>query len=72
MIEACEQGLGIAYLPKSSFNHALEEGKLIPVLEPFWGKGTSSWIVYQNRRFLPQKARMAIDYLVSYFADWQE
>ena len=72
VIEACEQGLGIAYLPKSSFNHALEEGKLIPVLEQFWGKGSSSWIVHQNRRFLPQKARMAIDYLVSYFADWQE
>ena len=72
VIEACEQGLGIAYLPKSSFNYAIEEGKLIPVLEPFWGKGSSSWIVYQNRRFLPQKARMAIDYLVSYFADWQE
>ncbi|EGA68394.1 transcriptional Regulator [Vibrio sinaloensis DSM 21326] len=72
VIQACEQGLGIVYLPKSSFNGALEQGRLQPVLEPFWGRGTSSWIVYQNRRFLPLRARMAIDFLVNHFANWQE
>lgn len=72
VIQACEQGLGIAYLPKSSFSGAIESGKLVPVLKPYWGKGTSSWIVYQNRRFLPQRARMAIDYLLAHFANWQE
>ncbi|MGV2840914.1 LysR substrate-binding domain-containing protein, partial [Vibrio cyclitrophicus] len=72
VIKACEQGLGIVYLPKSSFNGALAYGKLVPVLEEYWGAGTSSWIVYQNRRFLPQRARLAIDFLVSYFSDWQE
>lgn len=72
LLHACEEGLGIAYLPRSSFGDALSTGKLIPVLEPYWGKGSSSWIVYQNRRFLPVRARMAIDNLVNYFADWQE
>lgn len=72
LLQACEEGLGIAYLPRSSFGDALSNGKLTPVLEPYWGSGSSSWIVYQNRRFLPVRARMAIDYLVSYFADWQE
>lgn len=71
VIEACEQGLGISYLPKSSFNDALEAGNLVPVLESYWGRGTSSWIVYQNRRFLPQRARVAIDYLIEHFAHWQ-
>ncbi len=69
-ISACEQGLGIAYMPKSSLSKGLESGSLIPVLEDFWGRGSSSWIVYQNQRFLPLRARLAIDYLVKYFSDW--
>ncbi|MCR8924027.1 LysR family transcriptional regulator [Dasania sp. GY-MA-18] len=72
VVQACEQGLGIAYMPKSSFIRPIELGKLKPVLEPFWSKGASSWIVYQNRRFLPMRARLAIDYLLQHFADWQE
>lgn len=72
IVKACEQGLGIAYMPKSSFVDAVACGKLQPVLQPFWGKGAGSWIVYQNRRFLPMRARLAIDYLVDHFKDWQE
>ncbi len=72
VVNACEQGLGIAYMPKMSFVQAIENGKLVPVLEPFWAKGVSSWIVYQNRQFLPIRARLAIDFLVDYFADWKE
>lgn len=72
VIKACEQGLGIAYLPKSSFREAFESDTLVPVLTPFWGKGSSSWIVYQNRRFLPMRARLAIDFLISYFSNWEE
>lgn len=72
VIAAAEQGLGIAYLPKSSFITSLEKGTLTPVLAPFWTSGLTSWIVYQNRRFLPLRARMAIDHLLAHFADWQE
>lgn len=72
VIAAAEQGLGIAYLPKSSFISPLEKGSLTPVLNPFWTRGLTSWIVYQNRRFLPMRARMAIDYLIAHFKDWQE
>lgn len=71
-IAACEQGLGIAYMPKSSLAKGIESGTLIPILQDFWGPGNSSWIVYQNQRFLPLRARLAIDYLVSYFADWAQ
>ena len=69
---AAERGLGIAYMPKSSFKAAVEQGRLVPVLESYWGKGSNSWIVYQNKRFLPLRARLAIDYLVQHFADWAE
>lgn len=72
VLSACEQGLGIAYMPKTSFSHSIKQGLLIPVLEPFWSQGSSSWIVYQNRRFLPMRARLAIDYLVQHFANWKE
>ncbi|TQV88738.1 LysR family transcriptional regulator [Aliikangiella coralliicola] len=72
VVAACEQGLGIAYMPKSSFITSIERGKLTPVLEPYWRNDASSWIVYQNRRYLPMRARLAIDYLVQHFADWQE
>jgi DNA-binding transcriptional LysR family regulator len=72
VVKACESGLGIAYMPKSTFTKPLELGLLSPVLEPFWSTGSSSWIVYQNRRFLPMRARLAIDYLLRHFAHWQE
>lgn len=72
VVMACEKGFGIAYMPRTSFLGALQRNTLVPILEPFWSKGATSWIVYQNKRFLPMRARMAIDYLIKYFADWQE
>ena len=72
VVKACEQGLGIAYMPRSSFTESIGHGLLTPVLEPYWNKGSSSWIVYQNRRFLPTRARMAIDYLITHFSGWKE
>lgn len=72
VLDACEKGLGIAYMPKSTFTRAIQEKRLLPVLESYWGRGSSSWIVYQNRRFMPLRARLAIDFLVQYFANWEE
>lgn len=72
VVEACEHSLGIAYLPRSTFKKAIESGRLITVLEPFWGKGKSSWIVYQNRQFLPLRARLAINHLVEHFSHWRD
>jgi len=72
VVDACEKGLGIAYMPKSNFAESIKLGKLIPVLKPFWSESSISWIVYQNRQFLPMRARLAIDYLVEHFAERQE
>ena len=71
VLAACIKGLGVAYMPKSTFVHAIERELLVPILKPYWGQGTNSWIVYPNKRFMPLKARLAIDYLVDYFAKWQ-
>jgi len=72
VLGACKKGLGVAYMPKSTFKEAVESEQLVPILEPFWGQGTSSWIVYQNKRFMPLRVRLAIDFLVQHFADWDE
>lgn len=72
LVAACVAGLGIAYMPKSNLATMVDEGALVSVLEPFWFQEINSWVVYPNRRFLPARARLAIDYLLQYFADWQE
>lgn len=72
VVLACERGLGIAYLPRSSFGNALKGGSVVPVLEPFWNREIATWIVYANRNFLPAKARLAINFLLEKFEHWQE
>lgn len=72
VLDACNNGLGVAYMPKNTFKSALGRQQLVPILEPFWGGGTSSWIIYQNKRFMPLRVRLAIDFLVQHFADWDE
>lgn len=69
VVNACEQGLGIAYMPQHNFLSPVKQGNLTPILNSFWRTDSHSWIVYQNRRFLPMKARLAIDYLLEYFAN---
>ena len=72
VFDACKKGLGVAYMPKSTFTGAVESEQLVPILEPFWGQGTSSWIVYHNKQFMPLRVRLAIDFLVQHFANWDE
>ncbi len=69
-LDACKNGLGIAYLPKSTFSEALALNQVTPILEPYWGKGSSSWIVYQNKQYMPMRVRLAIDFLTQYFSKW--
>jgi len=65
--EACEQGLGIAYMPESTFTESIEQQKLVPLLDSYCIKGATSWIVYQNKQFMPLRARLAIDFLIEKF-----
>lgn len=68
VVHACEQGLGIAYMPQHNFLDSVQQGRLIPVLQPFWRSESYSWVVYQDRRFLPMRARLAIDHLIAHFS----
>ena len=72
VVDACVKGFGIAYLPQSSLGIHFKNGDLVPILEDYWSKEINSWIVYQKKSFLPIRTRLAIDFLVEYFQDWEE
>ncbi|MBX2848037.1 MAG: LysR family transcriptional regulator [Acidiferrobacterales bacterium] len=67
VLRACKSGMGICYMPRTSFADAFETGELKPVLEGHWKNRGATWIVYANRKYLPARARLAIDYLVAHF-----
>lgn len=69
VVNACEQGLGIAYMPQHNFLQSVKDAQLVPILNTFWRTDSHSWVVYQNRRFLPMRARLAIDYLLAHFSE---
>jgi DNA-binding transcriptional LysR family regulator len=72
IVEACRRGMGIAYIQRSNFGSALRDAQLAVTLEPYWATGTTSWIVYPSRKYLPIRARLAVDYLLDRFRDWKE
>jgi DNA-binding transcriptional LysR family regulator len=72
VLKACEQGLGIAYMPESTFTQSVKQNKLTAILTPYCLTDATSWIVYQNKQFMPLRARLAIDFLLQYFANWDE
>lgn len=69
---ACVAGLGIAYMPKSSYHELLADGSLVPVLEPYWTKDIGTWLLYANRRHQPARVRLAVEFLIKRFRGWQE
>ena len=72
LIKACQLGLGITYMPVSSLGDAFNDGSLQTVLEPYSTKDITTWIVYANRKYLPSRARLAVNFLLEYFKDWEE
>lgn len=71
LVAACRVGYGIAYLPRSSYGGALDDGSLVPVLENYSANNTS-WIVYPKQKHLTARASAAIAFLVDNFSDWGE
>ena len=71
IVEACRRGVGIAYLQRENFGSSLRDGELVPTLEPYWTSEMTSWIVYPNRKYLPARARRAVDFLLERFRDWR-
>ncbi|SNS48174.1 LysR family transcriptional regulator [Tropicimonas sediminicola] len=62
---ACElavNGQGIAYGPKFALHEAIEDGRLVPLLEDYAGEVSPISAVYLEGRTLPRKLRALIDF----------
>lgn len=72
LTHACLAGLGIAYMPSTSYRDAIEDGRLVPILKPYWTKGIGTWLLYANRRHMPPRVRLAVQFLTERFKNWTE
>ncbi|WP_394131912.1 LysR family transcriptional regulator [Shewanella maritima] len=62
-------GHGITIQPTFIIWRALNSGKLVPLLPDYQLHETKAYVVYPSTRYLPQKSRLLIDFLVDYFGD---
>ncbi|VAW06009.1 Transcriptional regulator, LysR family [hydrothermal vent metagenome] len=60
VLNACEAGLGIAYMASTGFGDQFETGALVPVLSRFWRTEKSVYMIYEDKRFLPERVRLAM------------
>lgn len=65
---AAEQGFGIAYTPIENLQELIEAKQLHRILEGFEDQSRSQWIIYPERRLVPRRVRMAIEFLLDAFA----
>ena len=63
---ACK-GLGLVYLSTFYINEPVEKGLLVPVLQDFIVDDVATWLVYPNKRYLPNRVRLLINFLTSHF-----
>ncbi len=60
-------GIGVARVPLFAVARALEEGRLVALLEAFEISGLTVNAVYPHRRHLSAKVRVFVDFLVGWF-----
>jgi len=72
LVKACKMGLGICYMPRSSYGETIEDNGLVEILNPYGTQEVTTWIVYANRKYLPARARLAVQYLLEKFEGWKE
>lgn len=67
LLQAAEQGLGIANMPTFVVYEALREGRLKTVLPGYGFRELNAYAVYPQTRHLSRRVRTLIDFLVSRF-----
>lgn len=68
LYQAVLGGLGLARLADYVVKPALEDGRLVPVLEDFTHNSASIQLVYPNRKHLSHKVRAFVDFMVDKFS----
>ena len=65
--ESLVQGLGIGRLPTFIAGQHIKNGSLVAVLEAYKMPQKTLYAVFPERKFLPEKVRVFIDYLLEHF-----
>jgi len=64
LLAAAEQGLGIGYLPGPMVKEAINDGRLVPLLEQWKAKRRELNIIWPNRDFMPARVRVFYEFMV--------
>ena len=67
-LTAAKSGIAIASLPRFFLQEALERGDVVPILENWQRPETFLYGLYPERRLLPVKVRVLLDFLVNWYA----
>jgi DNA-binding transcriptional LysR family regulator len=62
-------GHGIILSPSFIAWQAIATGELVPIMQSFWPPCLNAWAVYPQSRYLSQRARAFIDFLVERFGE---
>jgi DNA-binding transcriptional LysR family regulator len=68
LLQACQDGLGIAQLPQPLALAALRQGQLKTVLPDNAPEGWQLFIHYPTRKQLPARVRVFVDFCIEHFA----
>ncbi|MCW8887158.1 MAG: LysR substrate-binding domain-containing protein [Motiliproteus sp.] len=63
--KAVVAGLGIGNLPHYAINETLEREEAVPILKGWQAQGKDIQMLYPHRKYLPVKARLFIEYILS-------
>jgi DNA-binding transcriptional LysR family regulator len=69
LVQAAEEGQGIIWVDKNSLGDALEQGRLVQILENYsLGPGYPIYALYPAKRHLSVKTRVFVDFLNDNFS----
>lgn len=69
LLKAAIDGLGILQTPGFIGAEAIQQGQLVPILTDYTCPSGAIYAIYPQQRYLPQRIRVLIDYLVAGFKD---
>ncbi len=67
LLEAAASGLGVCMTPTFIAYRAVIEGRLLPILSGFLLEEATAYLVYPTRRFVPQRVKALINFLLERF-----
>ena len=67
-LAAAKAGLAIASLPKFFLHEALKNGDVVPILEDWQRPESFLYGLYPERRLLPVKVRVLLDFIANWYA----